>query len=135
MEEDAPMADSIATRQYEHGSRSFWIDTELAINAIANQLRKYCENFEKTEDKPVGFEIEIPTEEDGRVVHVSIKLGELSRSPSRRCRISWKSLITGFTGHGDWFAPDCDLGFKQQVKDMNNDKKLAGMIYHWVEYE
>ena len=46
---------------------------------------------------------------------------------SRAYRISWVSLLTGYTSHGSWLSENPD----EIVRDLN--QKHAGLIRHWVE--
>jgi hypothetical protein len=56
-----------------------------------------------------------------------------SKEKIMRVRISWKSLITGFDGHGDWF-PESHKKALQEAADTANSK-YAGEINHWIEEE
>ena len=48
----------------------------------------------------------------------------------RQYRIQWKSLLTDYTSHGDWFSIDKKKMLEINVKEMN--EKYKGKIHHWL---
>ena len=54
-------------------------------------------------------------------------------SSHTQCRIQWKSLITGHSGHGGWSSVSKEDVLKEQVDKSN--KEHTGVINHWLEYK
>jgi hypothetical protein len=48
----------------------------------------------------------------------------------RQYRIQWKSLLTEYTGHGDWFSMDKKQMLEINVKEINETYKDE--IHHWL---
>ena len=46
-------------------------------------------------------------------------------------RIQWKSLITGYLSHGDWFSTDEKPMLENNIKKMN--KEYEDVIIHWLD--